>query len=148
MLSRLFSFLVLNYTNSYGIIDISIFLDVVFMKKDLMTENEVIDAVINYFNSKGNTKVTKILRRSDASQKQPGAKFTARMKARVSLNSSSVSWGKPVMRSVVMATFSKCSCSRRTDSMKRAVSYLRFMRFSVASEPLCRDRWNWGQRFL
>ena len=42
------------------------------MKKDLLTENEVIEAVINYFNSKGHTKVTKVVRRADASQKQHG----------------------------------------------------------------------------
>ena len=49
------------------------------MKKDLLTENEVIDAVINYFNSKGNTKVTKIVRRSDASQKQPGVDLQVKL---------------------------------------------------------------------
>lgn len=49
------------------------------MEKDLMTENEVIDAVINYFNSKGHTKITKIVRRSDASQKQHGVDLQVKL---------------------------------------------------------------------
>ena len=50
-----------------------------FMEKDLLTENEVIDAVINYLNSKGNTQITKILRRSDASQKQHGVDLQVKL---------------------------------------------------------------------
>ena len=49
------------------------------MEKDLLTENEVIDAVINYLNSKGNTQITKILRRSDASQKQHGVDLQVKL---------------------------------------------------------------------
>ena len=50
-----------------------------FMEKDLLTENEVIDAVINYLNSKGNTQITKILRRSDVSQKQHGVDLQVKL---------------------------------------------------------------------
>ena len=32
-------------------------------------------------------------------------------------------------------------------SFERLVSYFRFIRFKVASHPLCMDRWNWGHRF-
>ena len=42
------------------------------MKKDLLTENEVIDAVISYFNTKGRTEVKKVVSRADASQKEHG----------------------------------------------------------------------------
>ena len=42
------------------------------MKKDLLTENEVIKAVTNYLNSKGCTEVRKIVHRSDASRKEYG----------------------------------------------------------------------------
>lgn len=49
------------------------------MEKDLLTENEVIDAVINYLNSKGNTQITKILLRSDASQKQHGVDLQVKL---------------------------------------------------------------------
>ena len=49
------------------------------MKKDLLTENDVINAVINYFNNKGSTKVTKIVRRSDASQKQHGVDLQVKL---------------------------------------------------------------------
>lgn len=42
------------------------------MKKDLLTENEVIDGVINFFQSKGRTKVKKIIKKSDAIQKRHG----------------------------------------------------------------------------
>ena len=73
------------------------------------------------------------------------AKPQRRRKARVSENSSSVSSGKPVMRSVVMAGCSKYWFKSATDCAKREVSYFRFMRFRVASQPLCRERWNWGQ---
>ena len=62
----------------YDIINISISEDV-FYGKNLLTENEVIDAVINYLNSKGNTQITKILRRSDASQKQHGVDLQVKL---------------------------------------------------------------------
>jgi hypothetical protein len=42
------------------------------MKIDLLTENEVIDAVINYLKNKGRTEVKKVIHRSDASQKEHG----------------------------------------------------------------------------
>ena len=42
------------------------------MKKDLLTENEVIDAVVKYFNTKGRTEVKKVVSRADASQKEHG----------------------------------------------------------------------------
>ena len=42
------------------------------MKKDLLTENEVIDAVISYFNTKGRTEVKKVVSRADAAQKEHG----------------------------------------------------------------------------
>ena len=42
------------------------------MKKDLLTEDEVIEAVINYLNTKGNTEIRKIVHRSDASRKEQG----------------------------------------------------------------------------
>jgi hypothetical protein len=44
------------------------------------------------------------------------------------------------MRSVVMAGRWKYWFSSRTDSRNRAVSYFRFIRFSVASQPDCKDR--------
>ena len=52
------------------------------------------------------------------------------------------------MRSVVMAGSSKYLRSSSQDSIKRAVSYLRFMRFKVASQPDCIERWKCGQRYL
>ncbi len=75
-------------------------------------------------------------------------KAHCRMKSRVWANSSSVSPGKPTIRSVVMAGpgFWKCFRSRSTLSRYRAVPYFRFIRFSVASQPLWRDRWKWGHR--
>lgn len=42
------------------------------MKKDLLTEDEVIEAVTNYLNTKGNTEIRKIVHRSDASRKEHG----------------------------------------------------------------------------
>lgn len=42
------------------------------MKKDLLTEDEVIEAVISYLNTKGHTEVRKVLHRSDASKKEHG----------------------------------------------------------------------------
>jgi hypothetical protein len=42
------------------------------MKKDLLTENEVIEAVIRYLSTKGRTEVTKIVHQADASQKEHG----------------------------------------------------------------------------
>ena len=42
------------------------------MHKDFLTENEVIDGVINFLNTKGRTKVKKLVNRADASQKQHG----------------------------------------------------------------------------
>ena len=42
------------------------------MKKDLLSENEVIDAVVKYFNTKGRTEVKKVVSRADASQKEHG----------------------------------------------------------------------------
>ena len=48
---------------------------------------------------------------------------------------SSVSSGKPVMRSVVTAGRSNQRFSSSTDSRYRAVSYFRFIRFKVASLP-------------
>ena len=42
------------------------------MKKDLLTENEVIEAVTNYLNNKGRTEVKKIMHQSDASKKEHG----------------------------------------------------------------------------
>ena len=42
------------------------------MKKDWMTENEVIDAVINYLSNKGRTEVKKVIHQSDASRKEHG----------------------------------------------------------------------------
>ena len=62
------------------------------------------------------------------------------MNASVWPNSSSVSSGNPQMRSVVMAGRWKYRFSSRTDSRNRAVSYFRFIRFSVASQPDCKDR--------
>ena len=74
------------------------------------------------------------------------AKRHSSRNARVAENSSSVSWGKPQITSVVMAGRGKYARSRRTDSRNRAVSYRRFMRRRVASHPDCRDRWKWGHR--
>ena len=42
------------------------------MKKDLLTENEVIEAVIKYLSTKGRTEVTRIVHKSDASKKKHG----------------------------------------------------------------------------
>ena len=44
-----------------------------------------------------------------------------------------------------MAGCSKYWFKSATDCANRAVSYFRFIRFRVASQPLCRDRWNCGQ---
>ena len=45
------------------------------MKKDLLTENEVIDAVVNYFNTKGRTEVKKVVSRADALKKSTALIF-------------------------------------------------------------------------
>ncbi len=42
------------------------------MEKDLLTENEVIEAVINYLNTKGRTEIKTVVHRSDASHKEHG----------------------------------------------------------------------------
>ena len=49
------------------------------MKKDLLTENEVIDAVVNYFNTKGRTEVKKVVSRADASQKEHGVDLQVKL---------------------------------------------------------------------
>ena len=38
------------------------------MEKDLLTENEVIEAVTNYLKNKGRTEVKQVIHKSDASQ--------------------------------------------------------------------------------
>ena len=42
------------------------------MEKDLLTENEVIEAVTNYLKNKGRTEVKQVIHKSDASQKEHG----------------------------------------------------------------------------
>ena len=49
------------------------------MKKDLLTENEVINAVINYLNSKGRTEVRKVVHQSDASRKEHGVDLQVKL---------------------------------------------------------------------
>ncbi len=49
------------------------------MKKDLLTEDEVIEAVINYLNTKGNTEIRKIVHRSDASRKEHGVDLQVKL---------------------------------------------------------------------
>ena len=66
------------------------------------------------------------------------------MKASVRENSSSVSPGKPVMRSVVSAQSGKAARSRSVTAKNAAVVYFRCMRESVASHPDCRERWKCG----
>ena len=50
-----------------------------FMKKDLLTEDEVIRAVINYLNTKGHTEVRRVLHRSDASKKEHGVDLQVKL---------------------------------------------------------------------
>ena len=49
------------------------------MKKDLLTEDEVIEAVINYLNTKGHTEVRKVVHRSDASRKEHGVDIRVKL---------------------------------------------------------------------
>lgn len=42
------------------------------MKKDLLSENEVIEEVIKYLSTKGRTEVTKVVHQADTSQKEHG----------------------------------------------------------------------------
>ena len=49
------------------------------MKKDLLTEDEVIRAVINYLNTKGHTEVRRVLHRSDASKKEHGVDLQVKL---------------------------------------------------------------------
>ena len=64
-----------------------------------------------------------------------------------SLNSSSVSPGNPTITSVVNAGFGKYFLRSSHFSAYSLLVYLRFIRFNVASHPLCRDRWKCGHIF-
>lgn len=49
------------------------------MKKDLLTEDEVIRAVINYLSTKGHTEVRRVVHRSDASRKEHGVDLQVKL---------------------------------------------------------------------
>lgn len=49
------------------------------MKKDLLTENEVIEAVIKYLSSKGSTEVKTIVHQADASQREHGVDIQVKL---------------------------------------------------------------------
>ena len=62
-------------------------------------------------------------------------------------NSSSVSPGKPTITSVVNAGFSKYFLRIPQRSAYSSLVYLRFIRFNVALQPLCSERWKCGHIF-
>ncbi len=50
------------------------------MPKDMLTEDQVIEGVINYFNTKGSTKIKEVKQKADTAQKQRGIDLRLKLK--------------------------------------------------------------------